>query len=67
VAVIFADTTLFARVAKDATQTIPIVFIAGGNPVEFGLVAGFNRPGGNLTVGLTIPETLLATADEVIQ
>jgi putative ABC transport system substrate-binding protein len=49
VAIIVADSTDTARVVKDATQTIPVVFMAGGNPVEFGLVASFNRPGGNLT------------------
>jgi putative ABC transport system substrate-binding protein len=53
VAVMVADTTGFAQVARDATQTIPVVFIAGGNPVDFGLVASFNRPGGNLT-GVTV-------------
>jgi putative ABC transport system substrate-binding protein len=55
--VIVPSTTPAAQIAKKATNTIPIVMIALGDPLGTGLVDSLARPGGNVTgMSLMVPQ-----------
>ena len=47
--IVTAESTPATFRLKATTATIPIVFVAGADPVQSGLVASLNRPGGNIT------------------
>ena len=65
--VLVAGVTVAALAAKQATQTIPIVFPAVSDPVATGLVASFARPGGNVTGLAYLTPELVAKHVELLK
>ncbi|MFQ5567573.1 MAG: ABC transporter substrate-binding protein, partial [Paracoccaceae bacterium] len=65
---IVATATQASRAAKEATTTIPIVFIAVARPVRVGLVKSLARPGGNITgFSSLVPEGFAGKRLEVLK
>jgi putative tryptophan/tyrosine transport system substrate-binding protein len=66
VTVIVATSTPANVIARAATTEIPIVFTTSSDPVELGLVASLNRPGGNVTGAATLNEEVDSKRLEIL-
>ena len=65
--VILTPNLVGALGAKNATRTIPVVFVSGGDPVAAGLVDSLARPGGNITGVTNISEVLAGKRLELLK
>src|SRR5262249_60440487 len=58
--------TLAALAAQHATKTLPVVFVAAGEPLSSGLVTSLARPGSNVTgLSLLFPELVDKTLEQL--
>jgi putative tryptophan/tyrosine transport system substrate-binding protein len=67
VKVLLAPTTTQLEAARSVTQTIPIIFQTGIDPVENGFVTSISRPGGNLTGVFNLAELMTGKRVEVLR
>ena len=64
---VLVGNTVSALAAKDATRTIPIVFVTGSDPIRDGVVASLNRPEGNVTGVSFVSASLAAKQLELLR
>jgi ABC-type uncharacterized transport system substrate-binding protein len=65
--VLLAYSTPAARALKNATSTVPIVFVTSGDPVASGLVESLARPDGNITGFSTISSVIVGKRLELLK